>query len=120
MTPDNWVDELSVTATVSMDDATWEEQQVWTGVQGYQSLWELDVHERDPNPLHTQWWNEQGEEWGWRMSSDNILSSAYGTTIQGLQWEAMQFSGPDAIMTEAPFPLRVDDGWVDLWIEREL
>ena len=120
MTPEEWVEELTVTAIIEMDGSAWEETQNWTGEQQYLSLWDLDVHERDPNPLHTRWWNEQGEEWGWRMSSDNILSSAYGTTIQALQWEAMQFSGPDSIMTDAPFPLDVDDGWVDLWIEREL
>jgi len=117
MTEGIWQDELVVMATITINDDTWTEEQVWTGEQSYRALWELDVHERETNPLQTVWWNQQGEEWGWRMSSNSILSSAYGTTIQGLSWEAQQFSGPDGINSESAFPLRKDDGWIDLWIE---
>ena len=66
-----------------MDGDEWTEEQSWVGVQAYQALWELDIHERDTSPLLVHWWNEQGEEWGWRMSSDNVLSSAFGTTVSG-------------------------------------
>ena len=84
------------------------------------SLWELDVHERETNPLTTQWWNLQGEEWGWRTSEDKILSSAFGTTITELSWETQQFqqfSEPPDIEGDIPFPLVSGISWSALWIE---
>ena len=114
---DNWVDSMEVTATIQLDGTSWTEEQSWSGVQYYQSLWELDIHDRETNPLLIHWWNDQGEEWGWRTSSDKILSSAFGVTIQGLHWESMQFSGPDMMNTDLTFPISEEQSWIDWWIE---
>ena len=100
---DNWQDTLDVLVHIEMGDDAWTEEQSWVGVQQYQSLWELDIHERDTNPLLVHWWNAQGEEWGWRMSSDNVLSSAFGRTVSGLRWEGQQFTGPQQLGSEICF-----------------
>lgn len=114
---DNWRDSLDVTVHIEMDGDTWTEEQSWIGIQAYQSLWELDVHERDTSPLLVNWWNEQGEEWGWRMSSDNVLSSAFGTTVSGLHWEGQQFTGPQQLGSDLVFPMQENVVWIDLWLE---
>lgn len=107
----------TVTATIELNGASWTEEQEWTGLQEWQALWEIDIHERESNPLHTQLWNQQGETWGWRSSSVVVLSSAYGTTISDRTWASQQFSGPDFVDVTDPFPLNVDMGWIDLWME---
>ena len=114
---DNWQDTIDVTVHIEMDGDEWTEQQSWVGMQAYQALWDLDVHERDTSPLLVQWWNEQGEEWGWRMSSDNVLSSAFGTTVSGLHWESQQFSGPQQLRSDLVFPMQDNIDWIDLWLE---
>ena len=114
---DNWQESLDVLVHIEMGEDAWTEEQSWIGVQEYQSLWELDVHERDTNPLLVHWWNAQGEEWGWRMSSDNVLSSAFGTTVSGLRWEGQQFTGPQQLGSESVFPMQENVVWIDLWLE---
>ena len=118
--PEDWIEEIEVVATIWMDNETWTEPQVWTGLQDYQSLWELDVHDRETNPLHTQWWNRQGEVWGWRTSEEAVLSSAYGTTIRGLSWEGQQFQQliePPENSMNMTFPLEPGMAWSELWME---
>ena len=117
MGPDNWQDAMTVEAQFETTEDSWTETQNWTGYQAYQSLWEVDVHERDPNPLLIHWWNEQGEEWGWRTSRDNVLSSTFGMTVSGLQWESQQFTGPQQLGSEFTFPLQENLTWIDLWLE---
>ena len=106
-----------VEATIEMDGVEWTENQEWMGIQELLGLWEVDIHEREGTPLNTHLWNLEGEEWGWRTSSTVVLSSAYGQTVSGLSWESQQFSGPDFEGIETPFPLGVDMGWIDLWME---
>lgn len=117
LSPSTWVDELEVLVSIDYQGSNWTEIQNWHSIQEYQGLWEIDVHDREPNPLHTLWWNDQGEEWGWHTSSIKILSSSYGITIDGLHWESQQFFGQDHIESETSFPLGHDMGWIDLWIE---
>ena len=117
ITTEEWIAEQAVEVSIWYQGDSWVESQNWMGLQEYQSLMELDVHDRETSPLHTVWWNDQGEEWGWRTSSDKLLSSAYGTTVRGLHWESQQFFGPDFLGGETDFPIGNQDGWIDLWIE---
>jgi hypothetical protein len=114
---DNWQDELDVRVTIWFDGEEWTETQPWIGIQGYQGLSDIDIHERESNPLVVQWWNEHGEEWGWRMSSDNVLSSTFGATMQRTKWESQQFSGPENLASEMTFPIDEQYSWIELWIE---
>lgn len=106
-----------VDATIEMDGVEWTEEQDWMGIQDFQGLWEIDIHERDLMPLNTQLWNLDGEEWGWRTSTTVVLSSAYGNTVSDLSWESQQFVGPNLLNVTEPFPLNTNMEWVDLWME---
>ena len=113
----NFPTDQLVEATIEMDGVEWTEEQNWMGIQELQGLWEIDIHERDLEPLNTHLWNLEGEEWGWRTSSTVVLSSAYGKTVSDLSWESQQFVGPNFLNTTEPFPLNVNLEWIDLWME---